>query len=117
MHPQTKTRKRDADGHTLLQKNNPGKPIVQVPEINTPNTTLIIQLSVYIEGLIRCNLKLPHALTGNRSIIEWWVEFIAPGGAVAIAVAIVVAEEVVAAGLWTAADFERLVDGSEEVFS
>lgn len=44
------------------------------------------------------------------------VEFIAPWAAPAVAVAVVVAEQVLAAGLLACSHLERLVDGREEIF-
>lgn len=101
---------------TLLQKNNTRKPIIQVPEIHAPHPALIVQLAVHIKRLVCRDLELPHALAGNRPVVQRRIEFIAPWRAIAVAVAVVVAEEVVAVGFGAAADLERLVDGGEEVF-
>lgn len=90
--------------------------IIQIPKIHTAHPSLVVQLTVNIKRLIGSDLEFPHPLTRHRAIFERWVEFIAPGGTVAVAVAVVVAEEVVAAGLCAAADFQRLIDGGEEVF-
>jgi hypothetical protein len=119
--------------HTFLQQHHPGKPIIQIPKIHTRNPTLIVQLSVNIKCLIGFNLHLPHALTRyssfSSSIIvalfvytagtcasERCLEFAGPRRAIAVTVAVVVAEEVVAAGFAAAGDCERLIDRGEEVF-
>lgn len=112
-----KTQWRKATGLTLLQKYHAGKSIIQVPEVNTTSTTLVVQLPVHIEGLVGRNLKLPYPFTGHGPIIKWRVEFIAPGRPVAVTVPIVVAEQVVAVALRTPTNLERLVNGRKEVFS
>lgn len=43
------------------------------------------------------------------------MEGVGPGGSVGLAVAVVVAAEVVAAGSWAAGGCERYIDGGEEV--
>lgn len=102
--------------HTLLQKDNTRKPIIQIPEVNTPNTALIVQITVDIKRLVGRNLELPHPLTGHGSIIKRRIKFIAPGRSVAVTVSVVVAEQVVALGLRTTANLQGLVDGGEKVF-
>jgi hypothetical protein len=118
--------------HTLLQQHHPREPIIQIPKIHTRHTPLVVQLPIHIERLVRANLHLPHPLTRHRALactlvtprtdtaqptlIERRVELVRPRAAVAVAVTVVVAYEVVAAGLLAAADLEGLVDGGEEVF-
>lgn len=102
---------------TLLQKYNTRKSIIQVPEVNTTSTTLVVQLPVNIKGFVGRNLKLPYPLTRHSPIIKWRVEFVAPGRPIAVTVPVVVAEQVVAVALRTPTNLERLVNGGKEVFS
>lgn len=74
------------------------------------------QFPINIKRLIRPHLHLPHPLARDDSIVQRRVKLPAPRAAMAVAVAVVVAEEVVAAGLLAAPGLERLVDGGEEVF-
>lgn len=116
---------------TLLQQHNPRKPIVQVPKVDATNPPLIIQLPIHVERLVRPNLHGPHPLARHRplprplvplgphaahaALVQRRVELVGPGGPVRVAVAVVVAEEVVAVGLAARAHGEGLVDGGEEV--
>ncbi len=118
---------------TLLQQHHPRKPIVQIPQIHRARAPLIVQIPVHIKRLIRLDLHAAHPLAGHRALagalvaptradtagrrlVQRRVELVAPGRAVAVAVAVVVAEQVVAARLLAAADCEGLVDRREEVF-
>ena len=117
---------------TFLQQHNPRKPIVQIPEIHRAHSPLVVQLAIDIKRLVRFDLHLPHPLSGDGSLartfatgagnttgttfIERGVELVAPGRAVRVAIAVVVAEEVVTAGLLAPLYGKRLVDGGEEVF-
>jgi hypothetical protein len=118
---------------TLLQQHHPGKPIVQIPQIHRRHPALIIQIPIHIKRLIRLNLHLAHPLPGDgplpsalvtaprahtadAGLVQRRVELVAPGRAVAVAVAVVVAQQVVAPRLLAAADGEGLVDGGQEVF-
>lgn len=101
---------------TLLQENDARKPIIQIPEVDTSNTTLVVEFPVNIEGFVRRNLQPSHSFTWYCAIIERWVEFIAPGRSVAVAITIVITEEVIPLCLGAATDLERLVDGGQEVF-
>jgi hypothetical protein len=74
------------------------------------------QLAVNVKGLICADFEAADALGAHLCIVDGRVEFVAPGAAVAVAIAVVVAEQVIAAGLFAAADFERLVYGCEEFF-
>jgi hypothetical protein len=75
------------------------------------------QFSIYVKSLISPDLHPPHPLTRTHSIFERWFEFVAPRTPPAVAVAIVVAAQELAA---TAAIFlhgEGHVDGFEELFA
>ena len=74
------------------------------------------QLAVNIKGLVCADFEATDTLRAHLCIVDGRVEFVAPGAAVAVAIAVVVAEQVIAAGLFAAADFERLVYGGEEFF-
>lgn len=63
---------------TLLQENNAGKSIIQVPKVDTSDSALVVQLAVNIKGFVRRNLELANLLTGNSSILQRGVKFIAP---------------------------------------
>jgi hypothetical protein len=117
---------------TFLQQHNPRKAIVQVPEVHRRHTALVVQLSVDIKRLIGLDLHLAHPLTGNSALtrtftatrtytasaalVQRGIKLVAPWRAVRVAVAVVVAEEVVATRLLAALYCERLVHGGEEVF-
>lgn len=117
---------------TFLQKYHTCESIVKVPEVDAAHTTLVIQLAVEVECLVGLDLHLADALTRNgtlagalaapsayaahTALVQGRVELVGPGGAVAVAIAVVVAEQVVAAGLLAAADGEGLIDRREEVF-
>jgi hypothetical protein len=126
-----KKKKKRKRKHTLLQQHNPRKPVVQIPKVHARYSALVVQLPVHIKRLVRAHLHLPYPLprhgalartfipagahAAETAFIERRVELVGPRRAVAIAVAVVVAYEVVAAGLLAATDFEGLVDGREEV--
>ena len=93
-----------SQSRTLFQEYNAREPIIQIPEVNTAHSALIVQLTVDIEGVVGRNFKLPYPLTRHRSIIKWGVEFIAPGRPIAVTVSVVVAEQVIAVGLWATAN-------------
>jgi hypothetical protein len=59
---------------------------------------------------------LSYSVTWNSSVLKWRVEFVRPWGSVAVAVSVVVAEQVIAAGLLTARNLEWDVDSGEEIF-
>ena len=102
---------------TLLQENNARKPIIQIPEVDTSNTTLVVEFPVNIERFVRGNLQPSHSLARYCAIVERWVEFIAPGRSVAVAITVVITEEVIPLRFGAATDLERLVDGGQKVFS
>jgi hypothetical protein len=54
--------------------------------------------------------------TAGPAASQWGLELARPGRPVAVAVAIVVTEQIVSSGLTAAGYGERLVDGREEVF-
>lgn len=113
--------------HTFLQQHNPRKPIIQVPEVHRAKPPLIIQLAIHIKRLIRSNLHLPHPVTRHRArsgplinttltaLLERRLKLPRPWRPVAVAIAVVVADQVVALSLAAPARAERLVDGGEEV--
>lgn len=119
------------DSLTFLQENHAGESIVQVPKVYAAHTTLVVQISVHVKRLIGLDLHLADPLAGDRALtgalattsadaadaafVQRRVELVAPWGAVAVAVAVVVAEEVVAARLLAALDGQGLVDGREKV--
>ena len=74
------------------------------------------QLAVNIKGFICADFEAADALGAHLCIIDGRVELVAPGAAVAVAIAVVVAEEVVTTGLLATADFERLVYRGEQFF-
>jgi hypothetical protein len=117
---------------TFLQQHHAGKAIVEIPKIHTADPALVVQLPIHVEGFVRAHLHLPHSLArhgaltsaliaiGANTALGWVVErgleLPGPGRAVGVAVAVVVAEQVVTAGIAAAPDRQRLVDGGEEVF-
>ena len=105
-----------SQSRTLFQEYNAREPIIQIPEVNTAHSALIVQLTVDIEGVVARIFKLPYPLTRHRSVIKWGVEFIAPGRPIAVTVPVVVAEQVVAVGLRTTANLQGLVNRGKEVF-
>lgn len=120
---------------TLLQEHDARKAVIQVPKVHAAHAALVVQVPVHIEGLVGLDLHLADPLAGDgaltravitgtargrghaarAALVERRVEFVAPWRAIAVAVAVVVAEEEVAARLGAAADAERLVDRGEEV--
>jgi hypothetical protein len=117
---------------TLLQQHHPGKPIVQIPQIHRRHPALIVQIPVHIKRLIRLDLHLadplpgdgalpgalvtaPRTHTTDAGLVQRRVELVAPGRAVAVAIAVVVAQQVVAPRLLAAAHGQRLVDRREQV--
>lgn len=124
--------RRESGQHTLLHQYHASEPVIQVPQIDTAHASLVVQLSVDIKRLVGLDLHLAHPLvrngplagavvasradTANTALVQRRVKLVAPWGAVAVAVTVVIAEEVVAAGLPTPLDGEGLVDGGEEVF-
>jgi hypothetical protein len=117
---------------TLLQQHNARKPVVQVPQKHRRHAALVVQIPVDVKGLVGLDLHLAHALAGHGALpgaliaaagpdaagaglVQRRVELVAPRRAVAVAVAVVVAQQVVAPRLLAAADRERLVDRREQV--
>lgn len=118
---------------TLLQQNNPCKPVVQIPQIHRRHAAFIVQVPVDIKRLVGFHLHFAHALArdgafpgalitaacpdaAGAGLVQRRVELVAPRRAVTVAVAVVVAQQVVAPRLLAAADSQRLVDGREQVF-
>lgn len=102
--------------HTFLQQHHSSEPVIQVPEVDTPYSAFVVQLPIDVERLVRCDLQFPHPLARDGSIFEWWIELVAPRRSVAVPIAVVVTEKVIAVGLRTATDLERLVNRSKEIF-
>ena len=75
-----------------------------------------IQFPINIKSLISPNLHPPHPLRADFRVLDRRVELVAPRAAVAVTVAVVVAQQVVAPRLLAPADFERLVYRGEELF-
>jgi hypothetical protein len=117
---------------TLLQQHNAREPVVQVPQKHRRHAALVVQIPVDVKGLVGLDLHLAHALAGHGALpgaliaaagpdaagaglVQRRVELVAPRRAVAVAVAVVVAQQVVAPRLLAAADRERLVDRREQV--
>lgn len=68
----------DSKRHTLLQQNHTGKSVVQIPEVHAANTALVVELAVYVKGLVGRDFELAHPLTGHRSVLERRVKLVAP---------------------------------------
>jgi hypothetical protein len=117
---------------TLLQQDDAGEPIIEVPEVDTAHAPLVVQLPVDVKGLVGLDLHPAHPLAGDGALagplalagaahasrprlVQGRVELVGPGRPVAVAVAVVVAEEELAARVLAALDREGLVDGREEV--
>lgn len=110
---------------TLLQQHNASKPIIQIPKVDGADAALVVQLPVDIEGLVGADLHAADLLGGRvrgaaaaaaaAAARERRVELVAPRRPVAVAVAVVVAEEVLAPRLPAPAHGERLVDRREQV--
>jgi hypothetical protein len=71
------------------------------------------QLAVDVKGFVCADFEAADALGTHFSIVNGRVELVAPGAAVAVAIAVVVAEQVIAAGLSATTDCEGLIYGSE----
>lgn len=116
---------------TLLQQHNSCEAVVKVPEVHAAHAALVVELPVDIERLVGSDLHGPHPLAwhgtlagalaqaasgaADAALVEGRVELVGPRRAVRVAIAIVVAEEVLAVGLAAALGGEGLVDGGEEV--
>jgi hypothetical protein len=101
--------------HTFLQQHNSCEAIVQIPEIRAPKTTLIVESSVHIECFICRNLKFSDSLTGHRAVVNGRIEVIGPRGSIAVAISVVIAQQIVPPRFCAPSDIERLVDGGEEI--
>ena len=117
---------------TFLKKDNTCKSIVEIPKVNTAHAAFVIQIAIDIEGLVRLNFHLANTLAWDctlacafvstsanatrASLIQGRVKLVGPWRAVAVAIAIVVAKEVVSASLLAAAHGKGLVDGRKEIF-
>jgi hypothetical protein len=112
---------------TLLHQDHPSKAIVRVPEVNRRDAALVIQLAVDIKRLIGLDLQLADAFTRNGTLastltttcantarttfVKRGIKLVAPWRTVRITVAIVVADQIVAAGFLASFDGKWLVDG------
>lgn len=74
------------------------------------------QLAVNIKGFVCADFQAADTLGAHLGIIDGRVEFVAPGAAETVAIAVVVAEQVIAAGLSATTDCEGLIYGSEQFF-
>lgn len=117
---------------TFLDQHDAGESVIQVPQVHAAHAPLVVQLPIDVKGLVGLDLHLADSLIGDgaftstlaasradtahAALVQRRVELVAPWRAVAVAVAVVVAEEVVSAGLPAPLDGEGLVDGREEVF-
>lgn len=75
-----------------------------------------LQLTVYIEGLVRLDLHLPDPLTWRHTLINWWLELVTPWTSPAVSIAVVVAAQEIALCLRAFLHAERDIDGFEEIF-
>ena len=77
------------------------------------------QLAINIHAFPHPDFQPPHAFTRLDTpflVINWRFKFIAPRTPPAISIAVIIAKQIVAAGFFAAAHFERLVDRGEKVF-
>lgn len=126
---------------TLLQEYDAGEPVVEVPEVDAADAALVVELAVDVEGLVGADLHAADLLGGGAGsgsggsfvgarttvgtgtaaatttagVVEGRVELVAPGGPVAVAVAVVVAEQVLATGLAAPAHGQGLVYRRQQV--
>ena len=78
-----------------------------------------LQFSINIYRFSHRDLHLPDFIAGLRSLLairNWWFEFIAPWAPPAVAVTIVVTQQIITAGLVATTDLERLVNRAQEIF-
>lgn len=85
------------------------------------------QLSINLNGISHGDLHFPDPLAGLHALVIFRsssgpadalaLELVAPGTPPCVSVPIVIAEEVIPAGLLAAADLERLVDRREKILS
>jgi hypothetical protein len=121
---------------TFLQQHDSRKPIIQIPKIDTTNPAFIIKLAINVKSLIGAYFHFSYLLTRHCRLASTFVislivytagaasfasaeghlELAGPGRAVEVAIAVIVAEQIITAGLAAACNGERLVDGGEEVF-
>lgn len=117
---------------TLLEQHDAGEAVVEVPEVDAAHAALVVELAVDVKGLVGLDLDGPDALAGDgalagalaaaagpdaagAALVERRVEAVGPRGAVAVAVAVVVAQQVVAPRVLAAPQLQRLVDRREQV--
>lgn len=74
------------------------------------------QLAVDIKGFVCADFQAADTFGAHLSIVNGRVELVAPGAAETVAIAVVVAEQVITAGLPAATDCERLIYGGEQFF-
>lgn len=113
---------------TLLEQHHTSKPIIQIPKVDRRHAALVVQFAVDVKRLVGLDLHFADALPGHgtltgplvsaaaahaaqaAALVQRRVKLVAPWRAVAVAVAVVVAQQVVAPRLLAAPHRQRLVD-------
>eukprot|EP00052_Salpingoeca_macrocollata_P016164 m.129529 g.129529 ORF g.129529 m.129529 type:complete len:353 (+) comp19950_c1_seq1:41-1099(+) len=101
----------------LLDEDAAGKAMVQVPQVHRRHTTLKIKVAVGVEGAVGLDLKLAQLVRGRGAVLQRRVECVGPRRAVRVAVAVVVAQQVVLLGALVFGNLQRLVDGRKQVLT
>ena len=65
---------------TSLDQNNPGKPVIQIPEVGGRHAAFKVQLSVGLKRLVCLDLQRAHAVRRNGAILDGRVVRVGPRG-------------------------------------
>lgn len=117
---------------TFLQQNHTCEPIVQVPKVNTADAAFVVQVAVDVKRLVGLDFHLTDSLawdgafacsfatsssdTAGTALVQGRVELVGPWGSVAVAITVVVTQQVVSPGLFASLNRKGLVYRRQQVF-
>ena len=101
----------------LFDQYNTSEPEIVIPEVDRRNATFEVHFSVLLESGISLDLEFSKAIGGLNTLVERRLVLVRPWRSVRVAVSIVIAQEVVLADVLVARHFERLIDGTKQIFA
>ena len=101
----------------FLDEYDAGEAVLVVPEVDGRDAALEVHLAVLLEGRVGLDLEAAQAVRGLDALVERRLVHVAPRRAIRVAVAVIVAQQVVLADEFVARHLERLIDGAQQVLA
>mmetsp|Transcript_31328 Transcript_31328/g.48900 ORF Transcript_31328/g.48900 Transcript_31328/m.48900 type:complete len:229 (-) Transcript_31328:11-697(-) len=101
----------------LLDENNSGEAIIQIPGVDRGDTTFIVQVTVDVKHLVGLDLKLPQTVRGDSTITKRGVVLVGPRRTVRVTITVVITQQVITVGSLVSGNLERLINSREEMFA